>query len=522
MNAQDPIASSRARRQFQRGEAYLASGDGAAAAMAFEATLKEQPGHVPALLKLSALHLMAGRYTPAYELTLRATQQAIESPGIALQLIGQLVAVGQSRLVIDICSQLPPPMWDSANSLATVAQQLSRIGANRQARVYSQAAIQKDPRHPPSLYMAANIEVFFGEIDAAAELLERALAIYPDLVDAHWLLSRLRRPHPAPRIARIESALTRVAPGEDEAFLAYALHNELHDSRDYPRAFAALERACRAKRSRLKYDLSSDRELYARLHEWTATEIAAAQGTEERSLTPIFVLGMHRSGTTLVERILGGHSHISAAGETYELPVQLRAASGRYAPSVVDTAIVAARGQLDYRKIGSHYLEGMRWRARERPFVTDKLPSNFLNIGFIAQALPHARIVHVCRDPIDIGLSNLRTLFTTACPYSYDQHEFVEYYRMHERLMAHWRGLLPGRILDVHYQDVIADPLGQARRMAEFCGLPFEPAMVDIERSNDPVATASSVLLRDGIRSDRSRLWSAYAEQLRPLIEAFS
>lgn len=522
MNAPDPIASSRARRQFQRGEAYLAGGDAAAAANAFEATLKEQAGHVPALLKLSALHLIAGRYTPAFELTMRATQQAIESPGIALQLLGQLVALGQSRLVIEICSQLPPAMWDSANSLATVAQQLSRVGANRQARAYSQAAILKDPRHPPSLYMAANIEVFFGEIDAAADLLERALAIHPDLVDAHWLLSRLRRPDPAQRIARIENALTRVPSGEDEAFLAYALHNELHDLRDFPRAWAALERACRAKHSRLNYDPASDRELFARLNDWSATEIAAAQGTDERSLTPIFVLGMHRSGTTLIERILGGHSQVSAAGETYELPTQLRAASGRYTPAVVDTQIVAARATLDYRTIGSNYLAGMRWRSRERAFVTDKLPSNFLNIGFIAQALPHARIIHVCRDPIDVGLSNLRTLFTTACPYSYDQREFVDYYRQHERLMAHWRALLPDRILDVHYQDVIADPVGQARRMAQFCGLPFEPAMVEIERSNDPVATASSVLLRDGIRSDRSRLWSSYAEQMRPMVEAFA
>lgn len=105
-----------------------------------------------------------------------------------------------------------------------------------------------------------------------------ALAIHPDLVDAHWLLSRLRRPNPAPRIARIESALARVVPGEDEAFLGYALHNELHDARDYPRAWAALERTCRAKRSCLGYNIADDRDLFARLlHRWTAAEIAAAR-----------------------------------------------------------------------------------------------------------------------------------------------------------------------------------------------------------------------------------------------------
>jgi tetratricopeptide (TPR) repeat protein len=521
LNNPDPIAASRVRRQFQRAETYLAGGDAAAAAAAYESVLAEQPGHVPALLKLSALHLMAGRYTPAFALTLRASGQAIESPAIALQLIAQLVALGHSRMVIDICSQLPPAMWDSANSLATVAQQLSRIGASVMARSYSQAAIERDPRHPPSLYMAANIEVHFGEVDAAAELLERALALHPDLVDAHWLLSRLRRPDPGPRIDRIDRALTRVAPGEDEAFLAYALHNELHDSGDFRRAWHALERACRAKRRQLNYDPASDAELFSRLHQWTGAEISAIAGTGERNLTPIFVVGMHRSGTTLVERILGGHSQIAAAGETYELPTQLRAASGRYTPSVVDIPIIAARTRLDHRAIGSNYLAGMKWRSRERSFVTDKLPSNFLNIGFIAQALPHARIVHVRRDPIDVGLSNLRTLFTSACPYSYDQREFVDYYRRYEALMQHWHAQIPGRILDVDYQDVVADPLAAAARMSAFCGLPFEPTMIEIERSSDPVATASSVLVRDGIRRDRAKLWSAYAEQMQPMIEAF-
>lgn len=160
--------------------------------------------------------------------------------------------------------------------------------------------------------------------------------------------------------------------------------------------------------------------------------------------------------------------------------------------------------------------------SRGRPLVTDKLPSNYLNIGFIAQSLPNARIVHVLRDPIDTGLSNLRTLFTTACPYSYDQREFVEHYGLYRELMQHWHELLPGRILDLHYEDVVAEPLSAARRMAEFCGVPFEPRMVEIANSTDPVATASSVLVRDGIRRDRSGLWQAYAQQLQPMVDGFA
>jgi len=515
------MTASRARRNFQRAETYLSAGHVDAATGALQAVLAEMPGHVPALLKLSALHLMAGACTPANQLTLHATRQTIDSPGLALQLIGQLVALGQSTLVLDICSQLPPPMWDSPQNLAAVAQQLSRVGAHRMARAYARAAVDKDPRHPPSLYMAAHIEVFFGEVDAAADLLERALHLYPDLSDAHWLLSRLRRPDPAARIDRIERALARAAQTEDQAFIAYALHNELHDLGDFKRAFVALERACRAKRAGLDYDAGATRNVFTRLQQWSAAELSA-DGSEDRQLTPIFIVGLHRSGTTLVERIIGGHSQVSAAGETYELPTQLRLASGRYSSSVVDEHMVAARQSLNYRHIGDGYLAGMRWRARERPWVTDKLPSNFFNIGFIARALPHARFIHVSRDPIDTGLSSLRTLFSTACPYSYDQQEFVSYHGWQRELMAHWRALLPERILELTYEDVVANPLAAAQRMSEFCGLPFEPGMIDIERSSDPVATASSVLVRDGIRRDRGRLWQSYAEQLKPLIDAFA
>ncbi len=517
----DPLTASRVRRQFQRAESYLAANDPRSAATSLEAVLAEHPGHVPALLKLSALHLGAGRFTPALELAMRAVHEPIDSPGVALSLLGQLVALGQSALVIDLCRQLPPPMWDSSQSLATVAQQLSRVGAHFLGREYARAAVERDPQHPPTLYMSANIEIFFGETELAAELLERCLAKAPDIVDAHWLLSRLRQPGAAARIERIERALMRVKPGEDEAFLAYALHNELHDAREYPRAWTALMRACAAKRSRLNYDPAQAQALFAQLKQWTAAEIEAVPGCTDASLTPIFVVGMHRSGTTLIERILGGHSQISAAGETYELPTQLRRESGFYTPAVVDQRIVAARAGIDYAAVGRGYLAAMRWRARDRPFVTDKLPSNYLNIGFIAQALPYARFIHVQRDPIDTGLSNLRTLFTTACPYSYDQREFVDFYHGYRELMAHWHAVLPGRILDMRYEDVVADPADAARRMSEFCGLAFEPEMLDIANSADPVATASSVLVRDGIRKDRGGLWQSYAEELMPMRAGF-
>lgn len=516
----DSDFASRARRSFQRGESHLDAGQFDAAGICFESVLETHPEHLPSLLHMTTVRMQAGRFAGAYQFGARAAQQKPDTPETALLMLRQLVVLGQSAAAIELCRPLPPAWWQSAYHMAAVAQQLSRVGGHELARQFARAAAIKDPSNPSALYMHAHLEVFFGETQRAVDVLERCIKKHDDVVDPHWLLSRLRQPKISPRIDRIRRMLTRVGPGEDQAYLAYALHNEYHEAKDYPRAWAALELACKAARGTLNYDVAAQRELFRQLQQWRAEELGAEQGWIDPTLTPIFVVGHFRSGTTLLERILGGHSQISAGGETMELPTQLRLASDHDTPDVLDAQILGARGRLDYRQIGRGYLDGMRWRSRERPFVTDKLPSNALNIGFIVKALPNAKIIHTVRDPIDVGLSNLRTMFGQGCAYSYDQHEFIEYYRMHEAMMAHWHAQLPGRILDMPYQELVDNPLGAARKLTDFCGLPFEASMIQIEKSKDPVATASSVLVRDGIRRDRSRLWSHYEKPLQPLIDA--
>lgn len=521
MTFDDPAFVARARRNFQRGESYLAAEQFDAAGVCFESVLAEYPQHLPSLLQLSTVRMQERRFAGAYQLSSLAALQRPETPEAALLLLRQLVKLGQSAAAIELCRPLAPSWWQSAHTMAAVAQQLSRVGGHDLARQFARAAAIKDPHHPSALYMHAHLEVFFGEIQRAVDVLERCIKKHDDVVDPHWLLSRLRQPKISPRIDRIRRVLARVGPGEDQAYLAYALHNEYHEAKDYPRAWAALELACKAQRGTLNYDVAVPRELLRLLRQWRAPELGADAGWVDPQLTPIFVVGHFRSGTTLVERILGGHTQISAGGETQEFPTQLQLATDHSAYDALDMQILGARGSLNYQQIGRGYLDGMRWRRRDRPFVTDKLPSNSWNLGFIVKALPQARIIHAVRDPIDIGLSNLRTLFGQGCGYSYDQHEFIEYYRIHEAMMAHWHEQLPGRILDVPYQELVDTPLVAAQKMTDFCGLPFEASMIQIEKSTDPVATASSVLVRDGIRRDRSRLWSHYEKPLQPMIDAF-
>ena len=516
------IQESKLRRLLQRAESHRTAGQRDSAIASLEAVLQLQPERVQTLLDLAELYVEAENHTGARACTLRAIEGHLDSPKLALHLMKMLSTLSESSLMVQIAQQLPPPMWDSAKSLAQMAQELSLCGALEPARDFARAAVARDPTYPPGFAIHAVMDVFHGDLSSAASCAEKCLTYLPGDAGTHWLLSRLRLPEAEQRIERIERELARRPGGEDEASLGYALHNELHDIKQYDRAWTALEEACRAKRSTLDYSTERATELFEMLGQWSADEIARNDGHQDGGPIPIFVIGQHRSGTTLAERIVSGHSQVAQGGETYDMRAGLRRASGLHFKAEIDARVISMRDRIDYRTLGESYARGIAWRAKGKRFVTDKLPSNYLNLGFIARALPQARFIHLNRNPIDVGLSNLRTLFSHACAYSYDQAEFIAHYRLYERLMAHWRRLLPDRILDVNYQDLVDAPEAGAARIAAFCGLAYEPSMVQIERRSDAVATASSVMMREGIRKDRGQVWKSYEAQLQPIIREFS
>ena len=510
------------RKHSKRAETYLAQGMRQDALASLAAAAEANPDDIPTRLRMVDLHLGARRHNDARAEVMRATSGFVSSPKVALDLVERLAALGESHTVIQIGRQLVPGMWDSARSLAEMARHLTLLGAHDLADGFARAAVAKDGSHPPALFMMATMDVFYGRMESAAEHARRCLAIVPHEPATNWLMSRLRLPDAGPRIDRIRAALAAGPEVEAQVWLWYALHNELHDLKDFAGSWDALSKGCAAKRSQLNYDPAQDEALYGALGQWTAQDLAPSDGLRDPGVAPVFIIGLHRSGTTLAERILSGHPGIAGAGETYELTNALRRASGLHFRGETCLDVVQARAGFDYAGIGSHYLDGMRWRTRGEPLVTDKLPSNYLNVGFIARALPQARFIHLRRNAIDVGLSNLRTLFNEACPFSYDQMDFVAHHGRYRALMAHWQELLPERILDLDYDEMVAQPEHTARRLASFCGLEYDPAMVRIEDRKDAVATASSVMMREGIRKDRGGLWQAYAQWLQPMIDRLS
>jgi hypothetical protein len=244
----------------------------------------------------------------------------------------------------------------------------------------------------------------------------------------------------------------------------------------------------------------------------------ATRGThrDDDGPQPIFIVGLPRSGTTLLERILGGHPDIADAGELRDFGAQLRWMTELPGPNAPDAALIAAAEDIDHAELGRRYLAHTRWHAGGKPLYTDKLPANALLVGLIARALPEAKVIHVSRAPMDACFSNLKELFGEAYPHSYDQGEMARHYLRHRALMAHWNVAFPGRIHAVSYEALVEDPEAVARGVFDYLGLAFDPSSVDVDKRAGAVATASTAQVREPIHARFVGQWRRYADHLQP------
>jgi tetratricopeptide (TPR) repeat protein len=461
---------------------------------------------------------------PHYEKAIELQPRRIEAYnnlGNALLQLGrgeEAIAQYQKALAID------PDHLEARFSLGNALLSLNR---SEEAIEQNRKIFELDPTKVGALNNIGVALHRLGRLSEADEAYERALLIAPRQVSTHLNLAHLRRfTADDPRLRRLEEIAGEMPTLEagDQISLHFALAKAYEDLNQHEQCFGHLREGNAIKRRQLSYDESAVLDMFQRIRTiFTRDLVRQKSGAGDASRVPVFVVGMPRSGTSLLEQILASHSGIFGAGETGSFaravaPFRHPETEGGEFPEMVSTL-----SAQDLNEIGSAYLNAVQSLAPDMARIVNKLPMNFMFAGLIHLALPNAKIIHARRDPMDTCFSCYSLVFTGNQPFSYDLGELGRYYRGYEALMAHWHEVLPkGVMIDVQYEALVDDIEGQARAMIAHCGLEWEDACLSFHETERSVRTASAVQVRAPVYRSSIGRWRAYEKFLQPLVEALN
>lgn len=506
-------------RHWQRAQAFVAQGMAAPAHAELEIMQVQAPGDVRTHLLAAAIAWREKHIRLTAREALAAAGVVPDDPPLLLHTIDLLLRAGEG-VAARVClgrpalAEVTRPDW--LLRMADFRQQLNEhtesLALLERALAHGAIDAETQYHHGAQLY-------FHGRMEEAAAALEASLAVEPAHGQAAFTLSALRtqtRDHN--HLVQLANGLRAVAPGSiAHAALQFARYKELEDVGRDEDAWAALAAGNAIMHARKPFGARL-MAYPARMAEASAHLVARAPATSDAGPQPIFVMGFPRSGTTLLDRMLGSHGDVRSAGELPDFPAQVRWS--------VDTRDVSSARyfegirQLDAALLGRRYLAQTQWHAAGKRFYIDKFPPNWQLAGLIHAALPGAKLLHLVRAPMDVCFSNWRAFFGDGYRYSYDLATLAAYYRAYRRLMAHWHDLYPGAIMDVAYADLVREPEATLRRVFDFCGLPFQAACVDMRNNPEPVMTLSAGQVRGRVHARALGQWHRYAAHLQPLAGA--
>lgn len=401
------------------------------------------------------------------------------------------------------------------------ARILSECGNHVDAESILLNARAAEGKNPKVLSEHAVNQFFLGKTEEA----ESAISDYLDLqlpVNGRKLLLRAqlrKQTRENNHVEMLKNHLAQPLPEKESVGCYFALAKELEDLGEYAQSFKALKSGAAIQRGLLNFNLADDltniNDLISTFQPEDYTRIAES-GSED---APIFIVGMARTGTTLVEHIIRRCEGVASTEETNDFTVAMS--------SVINDFIGANRGrqltplkavlEVDFGDIARKYQDSMLGMLGNAERYLDKTPFNFLYCGLIKKAFPKARILHLVRDPMDTCYAVFKTLFDQSYFYSYDLQELADYYIAYRQLMDHWHKLIPDAILDVRYEELVSDPINVSRRIAEFVGLSWDREMIQIQDSAEPCSTASAAQVRAPINTSSIGLWRNYEAELEPL-----
>jgi len=510
----------------QQARAALRRGDTAAAATAAKALIEAAPDQSAGYFLLGVAAAEAGQIAKAVPLLETAVQRGPTAENLA-QLSKLLILLRRDGDAAEAAERALVFPTEDALTLDTIGCVLARLGRHEQSVPPFTAAVAADPDNLEYRYNLAAAYGFTGRVEDARSLYEQILSQDSGNARVHYALAILSRQTPeANHVSRLRTALAAADRPDDSLRINYALAKELEDIGQPAEAFQHLSAANTAHKKHIRYDFVHDAQIFDAIEQLFGSEgsaLASRPGCPDSSV--IFVVGMPRTGTTLVDRILSSHRDVQSAGELQAMPVAVKRLAGTSSRTVIDPETVAASGTADPKAIGEAYFaRAAHHRPAGSPRFTDKLPANFLYVGHIARALPNAPIVCLRRNPMDTVWSNYKNLFASQSAYyaySYDLMDTARYYARFDGLMRFWEELFPGRVLQFSYEGLVADQEGQTRRLLEHCGLEWDEACLSFHENKSAVATPSAAQVRRPLNANAVGRWRSYEEQLRPVADWF-
>jgi tetratricopeptide (TPR) repeat protein len=415
--------------------------------------------------------------------------------------------------------KLEPRHTDGHIMLASAA---ASAGHYQDALEYFDNALEIAPNNVRALCAKGNVYRTIGDQEGAIATYRRSIKANPLFAEGYWNLANLKtfRFDDKEVDDMLELVGDERVPSEGQVQVNNALGLEFEARKNYDRAFEFIDCGNKLRREQEFYDrVENEEKADLTIETFTKQYLEDNAGYGHTDPAPIFIVGLPRSGSTLLEQILSSHSRVEGTHELPDLALTIRSdrklsgAGGRYPTSVANA------NPDDFKRLGSEYIERTRRHRSSSPYFTDKNPNNFVHVGFLHLILPNAKIINAKRHPLDSCYGTYKQLFAQGQPFSYDLIELGEHYLQYQRLMDHWHEVLPGKVLDVQYEQVVADLEGQIRRILDYCELEWEDSCMRFNETNRAVKSASSEQVRQPIYSSSVNTWRYYQKHLGTLIE---
>ena len=405
------------------------------------------------------------------------------------------------------------------------ARIFTESGNHPGAQVFLETALDGGKDNPHALFELAKAHFYQGQMEDAEQCIARLLELDFDTKGPVLLLrSKLKKQSPqSNHVDALRAYLNEEHADENMVNGYFALAKELEDLGDFTASFEALKSGADLQRTRLKYELEPElnniRDLVSAFQPAPFNDIQASDSTA----SPVFIVGMPRSGTTLVEHILTRHDGVKTGGEGNDFVFAMTSVIDEYLIVHKDEGLSAltAAFRVDCSEIARRYLRSVEGMLGPAERYVNKLPVNFLYCGLIKKAFPNAKIIHMVRDPMDTVYAVYKTLFNQSYFFSYELDELADYFIAYQQLMAHWHELMPDAILDVQYEQLVTDPEAVSKQITDYCGLSWSTDLVDENFSAQPSSTASAAQIREPIYTSSIEKWRKFEQELAPVASKF-